>query len=226
MIFHRDEEVVSPASSQLSAWWQSRLARKITAFLGPTLIVAGAALLAFVGAQYGRMALEQHRLAREWQRQNQADMAATTADDGLIKLLVPKIKLEAIVVEGASPKQLLLGPGHMPETPPPGEIGNSVITAHRDTFFRHIYELNKGDIIEVRRRGKLYSYQVTGKKVTNPADLSVLRQGTDQRLTLITCYPTYFIGPAPDRLVVFAKLAESAEVHADLKTPLKKTGAN
>lgn len=110
----------------------------------------------------------------------------------------------------------------MEETPAPGEIGNSVITANRDTFFRHIYELNKGDIIEVRRSGQVYSYQVTGKKVTDPEDLSVLRQSSDKRLTLITCYPTYYVGPAPDRLVVFAKLVGSPDVSAGLKTATKK----
>lgn len=110
------------------------------------------------------MFAEQHRLAREWQRQNQPRAAPNPVDERLIKLAVPKIKLEAIVVEGTSRRQLLLGLGHMEETPAPGEIGNSVITANRDTFFRHIYELNTGDIIEVRRSGQVYGYQVTGRK--------------------------------------------------------------
>jgi len=197
--------------------------RQLSALVGPAFIVVGVALLAFVGLQYGRMFAEQHRLAREWQRQNQPGTAPKLVDDGLIKLVIPKIKLEAVVVEGTSRRQLLLGPGHMKDTPPPGEPGNSVISAHRDTFFRHIYELNKGDIVEVRRGGKVYDYRVTGKEVTGPQDLSVLRQSTDKRLTLITCYPTYYVGPAPKRLVVFAKLVESPDSRvADLKTAIKK----
>src|SRR5207237_6803091 len=100
----------------------------------------------------------------------------------------------------------------------PGEPGNAVITGHRDTFFRHIYELQKGDEILVRRNGELYKYQVTGKKIVDPEDVSVLKQTTDAQLTLITCYPTYYIGPAPQRLVVFSKLvptppASSAAEH-------------
>src|SRR6185503_18054571 len=83
------------------------------------------------------------------------------------------------------------------------------ISAHRDTFFRHIYELNKGDEILVRRNGKVFHYQVTGKKIVMPDDVAVLKQTTDPQLTLITCYPTYYIGPAPKRLVVFSKLVES-----------------
>ena len=89
----------------------------------------------------------------------------------------------------------------------PGELGNAVITAHRDTFFRHIYELNKGDEITVLRNGQTFRFAVTGKKVVKPDDVSVLRPTPDAQLTLITCYPTYYIGPAPERLVVFSKLA-------------------
>lgn len=193
-----------------------RWLRELPARVGLMLIVAGAALLAFVGVQYGQMFAAQHRMAREWQNQNQSGVISRAADDGLVKLIIPKIGLKAMVVEGTSRHQLLLGPGHMQETPAPGEPGNSVITAHRDTFFRHIYELNQGDVIEVHRGGKIYRYQVTGKRVTNPEDLSVLRQSQDKRLTLITCHPTYYIGPAPDRLAIFAKLTDtqSADVRA------------
>ena len=143
----------------------------------------------------------------------------TSLDDGLTRISIPKINLTAVVVEGVSRKQLMLGPGHIKETPAPGEAGNSVISAHRDTFFRHIYELNKGDVITVERNGASYNYEVTGKKVTNPNDVSVLKQTTDPRLTLITCYPTYYVGPAPERLVVFSKRIDrpEAEAHADPK---------
>ena len=189
--------------------------------LGPALIVTGVVLLAFVGTQYGKMYAEQHRLARQWQQQNQPGVAPQPADDGLTKLVIPKINLDAMVVEGTTRRQLLLGPGHMIETPAPGEEGNSVITAHRDTFFRHIYELNRGDILEVRRSGKTYTYEVTGKKVTDPEDLSVLRASKDKRLTLITCYPTYYIGPAPERLVVFAKMVQTPPAASRVQTATK-----
>ena len=132
-----------------------------------------------------------------------------TADDLLTRVVIPKISLDAIVVEGVSRKQLSEGPGHIKGTATPGEAGNAVISAHRDTFFRHIYELNKGDEILVRRNGKVFHYQVTGKKIVMPDDMAVLKQTSDPQLTLITCYPTYYIGPAPKRLVVFSKLVES-----------------
>jgi sortase A len=124
-------------------------------------------------------------------------------------VVIPKISLDAIVVEGASRRELSEGPGHMKRTAQPGEAGNAVITAHRDTFFRHIYELGKGDDILVRRAGQVYKYEVTGKKIVLPEDVSVIKPTADATLTLITCYPTYYIGPAPKRLVVFSRLVDS-----------------
>jgi len=174
-------------------------------------MLAGLTLLGYVGTQYFAMYSTQKRLAAQWQKQNSTPHTSQTTaavDDGLIRVEIPKINLDAMVVEGSSRKQLKIAPGHITTTPIPGESGNSVITAHRDTFFRHIYELNKGDEIMVRRNGQVYKFQVIGKKVVDPDDVSVLTPTTDAHLTLITCYPTYYIGPAPERLVVFSKLVE------------------
>lgn len=175
------------------------------------LVAIGLCLLAYVSFSYFSMYWEQRRLANEWENQQQQTEPSQThtPDDGLTRVSIPKIDLDAIVIEGTSRKQLALGPGHMERTALPGETGNSVITAHRDTFFRHIYELNKGDEIRVRRSGRTFTYQVTGKKIVQPSDNSVLAPSSDAKLTLITCYPTYYIGPAPERLVVFSKLVES-----------------
>src|SRR5262249_281565 len=109
-------------------------------------------------------------------------------------------------VEGVSHKDLLAGPGHLPKTAQPGQPGNVVITGHRDTYFRHIYELNEGDEILIQRNAKTFRYQVTGKKIVLPEDVSVIAPSDEARLTLVTCYPTYYIGPAPKRLIVFSKL--------------------
>jgi LPXTG-site transpeptidase (sortase) family protein len=177
------------------------------------LIVAGLALLSYVASQYWGMYRSQQNLQGQWEKQaaaaNVPGAPQLTADDLLTRVVIPKISLDAIVVEGVSRKQLSEGPGHIKGTAAPGEIGNAVISAHRDTFFRHIYELNKGDEILVRRNGKVFRYEVTGKKIVMPDDMAVLKQTSDPQLTLITCYPTYYIGPAPKRLVVFSKLVES-----------------
>ncbi len=182
--------------------------------LSTLLLLVGAILLVYVGVEYGSMFHEQSRLTREWQLQQQTPPAPGVAVSTLTRLTIPKIDFDSVVVEGTDRKALLLGPGHMEETVAPGTSGNSVITGHRDTFFRHIYELTKGDSILVQRAGKTFEYRVTGTKVVEPDDMSVVRPSTDTRLTLITCYPIYYIGPAPKRLVVFSKLAESVAGNA------------
>lgn len=172
------------------------------------LTLAGVCLLGFVASEYYGMYSEQKRLTQEWEQQNDAPKTGQVrrVSDGLTRVEIPKISLDAMVVEGASRKALKLGPGRITTSAQPGELGNSVITAHRDTFFRKIYELTKGDDILIRRNGEVFRYRVTGKKIVDPSDVSVLRPTKDAQLTLITCYPTYFIGPAPERLVIFSKL--------------------
>jgi sortase A len=189
--------------------------------------MAGIVLLGYVAGEYWGMYKSQQKLEAEWELQaaaaSKAGMAGT-ADQGpghphsqakilpnqlLTRVVIPKIGMDAIMVEGTSHKALSAGPGHVQETAMPGENGNAVITAHRDTFFRHIYELNKGDQIQVRRNGRVFTYEVTDKKIVPPQDMSVIEPSTDARLTLITCYPIYYIGPAPKRLVVFSRLVET-----------------
>lgn len=175
-------------------------------------LALGLVLIGYVASQYWDMYHSQSQLQAEWEKQA---VAATTpgapkltAEEMLTRVSIPRINLDAIVLEGATRKQLTKGPAHITDTPLPGETGNAVITGHRDTFFRHIYELQKGDAILVRRNGESFKYEVTGKKIVKPEDVSVLNPTPDAQLTLITCYPTYYIGPAPERLVVFSKLVD------------------
>lgn len=192
--------------------WTGLATRRTGSYL---FILAGLVLLVYVSVQYGTMFHEQRKLARAWEQQEEQRAALTPGgsalaahDNGLVRVAIPKIDFDAIVVDGTTGKKLLIGPGRLEDTPLPGEPGNSVITAHRDTFFRHIYQLRKGDEILVRRGGELFKFEVTGQKVVEPTDMSVLRQSKEPRLTLITCYPPYYIGPAPERLVVFSKLVD------------------
>jgi sortase A len=177
-------------------------------------MVVGLLLLSYVGSEYFAMYREQKSLAAEWAQQENDRMRRATEHsneqerlkDGIIRLQIPKIDLDAYVLEGASHKQLKLGVGRITTSAIPGENGNAVVTAHRDTFFRHIVELKPGDEIIVRRNGERMVFAMTRNKIVDPSDVSVLKQTDDPELTLITCYPTYYIGPAPERLVVFSKL--------------------
>jgi LPXTG-site transpeptidase (sortase) family protein len=176
--------------------------------LSVALMMVGACLLGYVGSEYWYMYHTQRVLEAEWERQGAAASApGASAAQALTRISIPKISLEAMVVEGATSQQLTEGPGHLTETAFPGDAGNAVITGHRDTFFRRIFELDQGDEINVQRNGRVFRYQVTGKKIVKPDDVSVLNPTNDAQLTLITCYPMHYIGPAPKRLVIFSKLA-------------------
>jgi LPXTG-site transpeptidase (sortase) family protein len=176
------------------------------------LIATGGLMLAYVVCEYGAMIAQQRRLARMWRSEQERVATAPNSlsfrpgTKGLTRISIPRIGLDAIVVEGTDTRALSLGPGHMENTSIPGDNGNSVITGHRDTFFRRIGELNAGDDILVQRNGRIFTYEVSRKQVVEPNDLSVIRPTRDAELTLITCYPSYYIGPAPERLVVFSRL--------------------
>jgi sortase A len=148
------------------------------------------------------MYIEQKKLLHEFKTHQ-------TAGEVLTKLSIPRIGMSAVVIEGTSSHSLLLGPGHMTGSAIPGSIGNSVIAGHRDTFFRNLPSLKTGDAIYILRSGKRFHYAVTGRKVVQANDISVLRPNKSGVLTLITCYPTHFIGPAPQRLIIVAKLSGS-----------------
>jgi len=175
------------------------------------LTLAGLLLICYVSLEYAWMLIEQNRLARELQSQSTLSQAANTAGSSdLVRLVIPKIHLSAVVVEGTSRKALLVGPGHVANTASPGDTGNAVLAGHRDTFFRHLGELLRGDSIYVERGGKTYEYQVTDTKVVEPSEISVLKPFPGNQLTLITCYPIHYIGPTPKRLIVFAQSSNSA----------------
>lgn len=170
--------------------------------LSVVLFAVGGILCSYVAGTYTWMFVEQRKLLHEWKTKPAASSVLT-------KLSIPRIGLRAVVIEGTSAHSLLLGPGHMTGTETPGGMGNAVIAGHRDTFFRNIPDLRNGDAVYILRSGKQFRYVVVQKRVVQANDLSVLRTSKHGKLTLITCYPTHFIGPAPQRLIIVAKLAGS-----------------
>lgn len=122
------------------------------------------------------------------------------------KIIIPKIKLNAIVIEGVDAEALKIGPGHIEETARPGEVGNMVISGHRVTYCRPFYyldQLEPGDKIYIETpQGEKYTYFMHSSKVVAPDDVSVIRPTKDKTLTLTTCNPRY---SAKTRLVIIAK---------------------
>jgi len=127
----------------------------------------------------------------------------------LAVLRIPTLHLEVPVLEGTDEFTLNRGVGRIAGTSRPGDGGNVGIAGHRDGFFRSLKDIRKADTIEVVTTSGTDVYLVDQIKITRPDDVSVLQPRTRDSLTLVTCYPFYFVGPAPKRYVVEATLQQS-----------------
>ena len=123
-------------------------------------------------------------------------------------LRIPKLRLEVPVLDGIGEFTLNRGVGRIAGTSFPGKDGNIGIAGHRDGFFRGLKEISTGDVIELVTTSGTDVYLVDRVRVTSPSDLSVLKPRDKPSLTLVTCYPFYFVGPAPRRYIVEASLKQ------------------
>ena len=154
--------------------------------------------------------LHDRRTAIGATRQTAAPAASTNplpiGADGLIgRIEIPRLGLSVIVVEGVDRRTLRRAAGHIPGTAFPGRSGNVGISAHRDTFFRPLRNIRQDDIITLTTLAGEYRYRVVSVKIVSPTDVAVLDPSENEVLTLVTCYPFYFVGPAPSRFIVRAE---------------------
>jgi sortase A len=122
----------------------------------------------------------------------------------LAVLRIPKIRLEVPVLPGTDDHTLDRAAGHIEDTAQPGMDGNSGIAGHRDGFFRGLKDITLGDMIELDTLQGTDVYRVERTWVVKPEDVSVLDPTPTPALTLVTCYPFYFVGSAPERFIVRA----------------------
>jgi sortase A len=126
---------------------------------------------------------------------------------------IPRLNLSAIVRQGVEQSTLSRAVGHVPTTQGPGAVGNFAIAAHRDTLFRALKDIKQGDIVTFQATSGTFDYQVTSTRIVKPTDVSVLRpDGNQKLLTMITCYPFYYVGSAPKRFIVTARLVKQTPV--------------
>jgi sortase A len=121
------------------------------------------------------------------------------------RLDIPRLKLVDVIAEGDDEKSLRRAIGHIPETALPGNPGNVGLAGHRDTFFRPLEGIRKGDIILIKTSQAVYRYEVESSEIVFPKDSWVLKHTENPSLTLVTCYPFHFIGSAPKRFIVHAR---------------------
>lgn len=210
--------------------------------LGVSLVVTGAILLGvyLVPTVYG--SVMSHVAIAQFRAQSSANSLWDSARIRAYKrtlslsfappeavLRVRRLGIEVPVLEGTSDAILNRGVGHIPGTALPGQPGNLAITGHRDGFFRPIKDVVPGDIIEVQRPGDAQRasgpaqtdrYVVHSTKIVFPSDTSVLKQTEGSTLTLITCYPFYFVGAAPQRYIVQASLLPATHVAVSSVQPI------
>ncbi|HEV2396704.1 MAG TPA: class D sortase [Candidatus Sulfotelmatobacter sp.] len=137
--------------------------------------------------------------------------------ESLAVLRIPALRLEVPVLEGTDEITLNRGVGRIAGTSHPGQGGNIGIAGHRDGFFRRLKDIRTGDAIELVTISGTDVFVVDQIRITNPADVSVLRPREKDSLTLVTCYPFYFVGPAPNRYIVEASLNGQSEQDKELQ---------
>src|SRR5580658_1331910 len=132
--------------------------------------------------------------------------APAAAADGLIgRIEIPRLLLSVVVVEGVDRATLRRAVGHIPGTALPGETGNVGVAGHRDTFFRPLKDLRIKDEIRFSTLEGDFKYEVESLSVVKPDNVGVLAPSRENVLTMVTCYPFYFVGPAPKRWIVRAR---------------------
>ena len=137
-------------------------------------------------------------------RRHFAQVAGTPVR-ALGRLEVPHAKLSVMLLEGTDESTLNRAVGHIEGTALPGERGNVGIAGHRDSFFRGLAHLERGDELSVTTLEGVAHYQVADLEVVEPTAVDVLAATDHEALTLVTCYPFYYVGDAPQRFIVHAK---------------------
>ena len=196
------------------------------------LLASGLTLLVAAGAFYFDAYLYQRYLSRRFQSEqsparmsgallkNQKKLARSPsnleaqpiAPGGAVgRLEIPRLGISVMVLEGVDAGTLQRGVGHIPGTSLPGPAGNVGLAGHRDTFFRLLKDIRTGDEIRMTTPEGTYAYRVRASEVVEPRDTWVLANTEGPTLTLVTCYPFSYIGPAPKRFVVQALPLESRQ---------------
>lgn len=147
--------------------------------------------------------------SRERIKAYQESLAQKTSDPMAV-LRIPKIGLEVAVLEGTDDLTLNRAVGHIEDTARPGERGNVGIAGHRDGFFRGLKDIVKGDTMELETVAGTETYRVDDIWIVQPEDVQVLDPTREPAITLVACYPFYFVGHAPQRYIVRAVRQDAA----------------
>jgi sortase A len=203
---------------RIARWLQPSMGdRRFLRWSRNAFLLAGALALGYYGFILLDAKLYQANQARFFQQELEsvsptaasavrvAGLTASPALGGALgRIEIARIGLEAMVMEGTDGRTLRRAVGHIRGTALPGQQGNVAIAGHRDTFFRPLRNVQPDDEITLTTLVGSYHYLVDSAEVVLPEDTQVLNNSGDATLTLVTCYPFYFVGPAPKRFIVRA----------------------
>jgi sortase A len=170
--------------------------------LAAGLIALGYAAFVVIGAR-----VYQGSERQQFERARAEAFVAPAAIEGMAigRIQIARLGLTAVIVQGDSSDILQRAVGHVTETALPGEPGNVVLAAHRDTFFRPLKGIRVGDAIGVRTLTGDFAYVVISTAVVSSDAIEVLRPTSEPTLTLVTCFPFTYLGAAPNRFIVRAR---------------------
>jgi sortase A len=203
-------------------WFAFQQGRRLDRVLRERAATAATAGRTPIGARgvpgAGREASETDRL-ETFRPGGAAALPHRAAPEGSLlgRIEVPRVGISSLVLEGIAGSTLRRGVGHVPDTSLPQLEGNVGLAGHRDTVFRGLKDIRKGDLVLLDTLDGTYRYGVDWAQVVDPGDVGVLASGNRRELTLVTCYPFYYVGSAPERFVVRAHLLDdgSASVAAE-----------
>jgi sortase A len=177
------------------------------------VVVSESVLAQFEARNALEMAIAVDELTRSLPVKEKADLASPRppldVGTAMAALSIPRVQLSAMVLHGSDARTLQRGPGHLEYTAVPGDAGNIVIAGHRDSYFRPLRHIRLADDIFLETRDGHFHYRVTALRVVGPREVSVIAPTKEETLTLITCYPFWVLGHAPDRFIVRAARVES-----------------
>jgi sortase A len=179
-------------------------------WLTAAFVITGSGMAAHSGYFYSRGLLVQMLLSDAWEKSKRTKKItkpwgrAETWPVG--KLSIASIDLSSVILKDADNESLAIGPAHIAASAWPGGDGNIVIAGHRDSFFRNLGRVKRGEVIELESMSSVQYFRVTEIQIADPEDIQWAENTADNVITLITCYPFTYVGPAPKRYVVRGKL--------------------
>lgn len=192
---------------------------RVQRLVGYSLVFGGMAILAFASVRVAHGSWRQQEARRAWEEAEARAVVALArgATDTeefpagavlpgapVARLLIPRLGMDEIVIEGVDDDALNTGPGHLPGSAIPGAPGNAIISAHRDRHFARLGEIRVGDTVVTESRMHRRRWVVVSKRVVL-ANAPALFRTSGPTLTLTTCWPIRYVGTAPERLLVSAK---------------------